>query len=422
MLKTKITLLISLLLLLISGNVGAQNNTSSPYSRFGYGELANPHFGKSSAMGGTGIGVRSQNSINNLNPAAYTAIDSMTFLFEIGFMGKQSWYSNETSAYQKFTGNIEYFSLEFPITRYLAFSAGIQPFSYVGYDFATTDSVAVLDETGQINENTKMVHYQSAYSGTGGTYKVYGGLSGKIGKHFAAGIDLNYLYGNIENLRTLTFLESTVGYASTQQYINLELSDISFRYGLQYFTDLNNNRSLTAGLVFEPKTKLDGKYTVGTNTADTTTVESGSWFELPLMIGVGASYEIKKKLLLAGDFSFTDWSNAKYFGEKDTLVSQYSLNLGAEYLPNKNSKKYFSRVRYRAGFHYTTGYIEVNDEIPNNLGISFGMGLPVKGKSVINVGAEYGKTGKKTQMREEYFKFTISASFGETWFFKRKFD
>ncbi len=407
-----------MLLLMLSGNVLAQNNTSSPYSRFGYGELANPHFGKSSAMGGTGIGVRAQNSINNLNPAAYTAIDSLTFLFEIGFMGKQSWYSNEQSSYRKFTGNIEYFALEFPITRYLAFSAGIQPFSYVGYDFSTTDSVAVPQSTGE----TKQVHYQSTYSGTGGTYKISGGLSGKIGKHFAAGIDLNYLYGNIDNTRTLTFLETTVGYASTQQYINLEVSDINFRYGVQYFTHLNNNRSLTAGLVFEPNTKLDGKYTVGTSGVDTTTVESGSDFELPLMVGVGASYEIKKKLLLAGDFSFTDWANAKYFGLRDTLVSQYSLNLGCEYLPNQNSKKYFNRVRYRAGFHYTTGYINVNDETPNNFGISAGLGLPVKGKTIVNIGAEYGKTGKKSQLREEYLKFTISMSFGETWFFKRKFE
>ncbi len=407
-----------MLLLMVSGNVLAQNNTSSPYSRFGYGELANPRFGKSFAMGGTGIGVRAQNSINNLNPAAYTAIDSMTFLFEIGFMGKQSWYSTEQNAYRKFTGNIEYFALEFPINRYLGFSLGIQPFSYVGYDFATTDSVAVPQSTGEI----KQVHYQSSYSGTGGTYKVYGGLSGKIGKHFAAGIDLNYLYGNIDNTRTLTFLETTVGYASTQQYINLEVSDINFRYGLQYFTELNNSRLLTAGLVFEPKTKLNGKYTVGTSGVDTTTVESGSDFELPLMVGAGASYEIKKKLLLAGDFSFTDWANAKYFGLRDTLVSQISLNLGCEYLPNQNSKKYFNRMRYRAGFHYTSGYVDVNDKVPNNFSISFGLGLPVRGKTVINVGAEYGKTGNKSQLSEEYFKFTLSASFGEAWFFKRKFE
>ncbi len=418
MLRNKITFLFSVILFCLSMSISAQNNTSSPYSRFGYGELANTRFGKSSAMGGTGIGVRAKNNINNLNPATYTAIDSMTFLFEIGFMGKQSWYGNEQSSYRKFTGNVEYFALQFPIGKYLAFSGGIQPYSYLGYSFATTDSVALHRLSGE----TKQIHYQSSYAGTGGTYKIYGGLSGKIGKHLALGVDVNYLYGNITNTKELTFLETEVGYASTVQDINLEVSDVNFRFGAQYFTELSKNRSLAAGVVFEPKTKLSGTYTVDTTNVNTTAKDSGSAFEIPLMLGAGLSYEIRNKLLLAGDFSFTDWANANYFGIKDTLVSQYSANVGCEFLPNYNSKNYLSRIRYRAGVHYTTGYIDANNQTPNNWGVSLGFGLPVRGKTYINLGAEYGQMGVKSQLREEYLKFTLSASFGEMWFFKRKFE
>ena len=37
----------------------AQNNTNSPYTRFGYGDLGERSFGAGRAMGGVGYGLRS---------------------------------------------------------------------------------------------------------------------------------------------------------------------------------------------------------------------------------------------------------------------------------------------------------------------------------------------------------------------------
>ena len=53
----------------------AQNNTNSPYTRFGYGELADRSFGAGRAMGGVGYGLRSSKQINPLNPASYSCIN-----------------------------------------------------------------------------------------------------------------------------------------------------------------------------------------------------------------------------------------------------------------------------------------------------------------------------------------------------------
>lgn len=422
MIRNKI-LLVSLLLVTVVGHTLAQNSTSSPYSRFGYGELANTRYGKSFAMGGTAIGMRAQNSINNMNPAAYTAIDSMTFLFEFGAMGKQSWYATEDQKYRKFSANLEYFALELPIGKYLGFSAGMQPYSYVGYSVNETGTTPFTDTESS-------VHWTKSFTGKGGISEIYGGLSGKIGKHLAAGINLQYLYGNIDNMRQLSFDETEVGYATTTQTIGLRVTDINFRYGLQYFTDLNEKERLTAGVIFENKTKLDGTLVVGTSGVDTTEMKSGSAFELPMMIGAGLSYEIKKKLTLAADFSYTDWASCKYYDfdeagdmqKANSLVSQTQFAVGGEFIPDINAKNYLKRIRYRAGFHYSTGYIEMNNYVPDNYGITFGMGLPIRGKSLVNIGAEYGKTGSTEQLREDYLKFTISASFGETWFFKRRFE
>ena len=60
-------------------------------------------------MGGTAIGMRNKGSINMANPASYTSIDSMCFMFEVGMMGKVSNYTNSQNAQKtSFTGNIEF--------------------------------------------------------------------------------------------------------------------------------------------------------------------------------------------------------------------------------------------------------------------------------------------------------------------------
>ena len=41
----------------------AQNNTNSPYTRFGYGDLGERSFGAGRAMGGVGYGLRSPKQI-----------------------------------------------------------------------------------------------------------------------------------------------------------------------------------------------------------------------------------------------------------------------------------------------------------------------------------------------------------------------
>ena len=62
----------------------AQSNTKSPYSRYGYGKLADNSIGMSRGMGGIGYGLRNSQQINVMNPASYAAMDSLTFLLDLG--------------------------------------------------------------------------------------------------------------------------------------------------------------------------------------------------------------------------------------------------------------------------------------------------------------------------------------------------
>lgn len=422
MLKNKITAWATISMLFVSILSFAQNNTSSPYSRFGYGEISDNSSGKSRGMGGVSIGVRSNNSINPANPASYSGIDSLTFLFEFGAAGKQSFFKDKTGNTAKdFTANIEYLTMEFPLSKYLAGSLGLVPYSVVGYSFSKYDSTAIPTNTGTDN----YINYTKEFTGSGNVTQAYGGLSAKIGKHFALGVNVAYLFGTLENTRYLYFDESTGSYYATLQTQSLRVRDVNLRYGLQYFTELKNKNKLTIGLAFETKSRLGGSYTIQTSGIDTISSSNGSDFETPLFVGLGASYTINNRVTLASDLQFQNWANAKYFGKTDTLKNRTKVSIGAEFLPSKLARRYASRIIYRVGANASSGYLNVNDKSLSDYAFTAGLGLPVRGsKSMLNLGFEYGKRGSTAngQIREQYFKFSVSATFNELWFFKRRFE
>jgi len=416
---TKFSLVV--LFVMVSGLTLAQNNTNSPYTRFGYGEITDNGSGKSKAMGGTSIGIRSNTCINTANPASYTSIDSLTFMFEFGGIGQMSRFTNSQGSIHTYNANIEYITMQFPIKKWLAGSAGLLPYSFVGYNFSSQDSIPT-----STNNGIEQVKYTLRSLGTGSLNQAYIGLSAKIGKHFAIGLNTSYIFGSIQNTDSLTFVKSdiTSGSAPTTRNATLSVRDINFRYGLQYFTNLSKNTKLTVGLIFENKSSLNGDYSLGISGVDTISSKNKASFEKPLTIGGGLSFDFKDKLTIGGDFLYQNWADAKFFGVKDSLSNRTKFSIGGEYLPNINSKKYINKMTYRFGAFLKNDYLNINKST-SDYGLTFGLGLPSKGtKSLFNLGFEYGKIGSVSNnlIKEDYYKISFNVTFNETWFFKRRFE
>ena len=70
--------------LVLSLSIQAQNESNSPYSRFGIGELHNFSTATQSAMGGVGIADNDPYSININNPASYSTIFKQRFIMQTG--------------------------------------------------------------------------------------------------------------------------------------------------------------------------------------------------------------------------------------------------------------------------------------------------------------------------------------------------
>lgn len=394
----------------------AQNNTNSPYTRFGYGELVDASTGEQRGMGGLGIGTRLNNSINAINPASYSAVDSLTFMFDMGMSGLLSRFSDPNGSNTSFNSNLEYLNMKFPLTKWMGFSAGLLPYSFSGYSFFRADSIQIPTH----NQSPSTAYYTENYSGTGGISQVYTGIGVKLFDHIALGVNAYYMFGDVTNNRSLLFSGSSMN--SATQVNAIKVSNFRFRYGAQFFNTFAEKHVLTLGVVYENKAPLNGRF-VQTHfalPADTIVYEND--FELPMTLGGGIYYTYDGRLSVGLDYTLQQWGDALFFGRTDSLSNRSKWVIGSEYIPNPRGNRYSDRIRYRAGIHLHDPYYKVGGIVPpKNFGMSFGVGLPLRASNtVVNAAIEYGKVGERSIFREDYFKLTVNATFNENWFFKRK--
>ena len=209
--------------------LSAQNLTSSPYSRYAYGDLNENVPTAYRGMGGVGFGMRNNKAINPSQPASFTACDSLTFMMDVAASVNWSRYQDATGQRNKANGSLEYVTVQIPFWKqWIAFSAGLLPYSSVGY----TISLDGETEGGDY-------HFNELYEGSGSISEVYGGLSFNALNWFAAGVNVYYMWGNLNRMRTLTFTES--GLNPTIQDELLHVSSVRLRYGAQFFHTWQNH-------------------------------------------------------------------------------------------------------------------------------------------------------------------------------------
>lgn len=401
-----ISLLFVLLgLLLVAPSVWAQNGTSSPFSRYAYGDLNDNVSNTYRAMGGVGIGMRSNKVICAAQPASYTACDSLTFMFDLAASVMWSRYADASGVRNKANGNLEYLTMQFPLwKRYIALSLGVLPYSSVGYDIVQSDSIG------------SAYHYQKSYTGAGGISEVYAGLSFNICHWVALGANVYYMFGETKNTRTLSFSEASL--SPTSQESAFKVSSVRFRYGLQLFHTFGDH-SFALGGIFENKQKLRGTYVaLETSSADTVAF-SETGFELPMVYGGGLSYNWSNRLTVAFDYQNQCMSKVLYQGRVGDLKDRSKYSLGLEYRNNPSGRRYVDRMLWRCGVSLADSYSVSTAAKDITAGI--GVGFPLRtSATVFNATLEYGHRGGAGTLVENSLRLTINASISENWFFKRK--
>ncbi len=412
----------------------AQKNTFSPYSRFGLGDFQSGGFGRNSAMGGVGIGLSSSYHLNDLNPASYTSMDTLSFYFEAGINGFKQEFQTTNTKSSFSDSNFSYFALGFPVSKWGFLSLGLKPASFVGYD--------IYDDNQSSSTSTTDENYtKSNISGQGNTNKAYAGLAIKPIKNLSLGMHYTYFFGRIDHYKVSSYVndEDAPKFGINQEII---VNDYVLDFGFQYTYDFSETHQLTLGATYTPQTAMKGKdnYESGTGTVtsnngkiltisdviDSTDEDySENAFEMPTSYGVGLSYTMKDKLTLAADYKTELWSKTISPKSNAELGDAEKMAFGVEYIPNdRSARNYLARIRYRLGTHYNKEMLIIEDQQIKDFGISFGVGLPLKrSKTSFNLAVEMGQRGTTDYnlIQENYTRFIFNMTFHERWFVKRKF-
>jgi hypothetical protein len=399
----------------------AQDNTSSPYSYYGLGEIKFKGTQDSRAMGGLNI-VGDSIHLNLINPASYSKLKLTTFA--VGGTSNFNKLKTDSDKEKAQRTTLDYIAVGLPLGKF-GVSFGLTPFSAVGYknqDISTIDG----------EERTRL------FSGEGTINRVFIGTSYSINKSLSVGLDFSYNFGKL-NSQAVEFLSEPAIQLGTREKNSSNIKGISANIGLLYNTPINTKTNLYTSFTFSPESKLnsDNSRNIATiiyniNGAELVADEedidvNDTKLIVPTKFSFGAGIGNTKKWLVGTELTFSQ--NSKLVNRFDDILdvnfeNSTKISIGGYYIPKYDSfSSYLNRVVYRAGFRYENTGLIVNNESINDYGMNFGLGLPV-GASSINLGFEFGKKGTTSNglIEENYFNLSVGLSLNDIWFKKRKID
>lgn len=412
----------------------AQSGTNSPYSQFGLGVLSDQTSGFNRGMNGLGLGFREHNQVNYLNPASYSAIDSLSFIFDVGASGQITNFQDGDVKKNANNADLEYVVAGFRLFRHLGVSAGLIPFTNIGYNYSNSNYVGGSLSTLATN----------TYSGSGGVHEVYFGAGWEPFKGFSIGANIGYLWGDYERSLINSYSDS---YANTlSKYYTGDVRSYKLDVGVQYTAHVMKKDWLTLGVTYTLGHKLGADpqcQVISTNSStsvsDTATYVVNNGLEMPDMFGVGLTWNHDNKWKVGIDYSLQKWADTEYPEysvvndvpqytlQKDLFKDRHKFTIGGEYIPKANSRNFFNRIHYRAGVSYATPYIKVNGQDgPKEISASIGFGIPImnayNNRSVLNISGQFVRSDASGLIKENTFRINIGLTFNERWFAKWKVE
>ena len=402
----------------------AQRTNSSPYSFFGIGDQSKLKTVEEIAMGQMGGVLDSEFQLSFTNPASYGSLLWTTYVFSGG--NKTNKVDDGEIEQTSSAASLTYIAIGIPIRGNQGMAAGLQLNSAVGYSLLEQ----LYNENNELNETNLL-------SGNGGTSRLFLGYGYKFPFNLNLGVEVAYIFGGITN----SIVNRRAGVQlATENITQSNLNGVSYKFGAQYTIDMSNNMHVKLGTTFNFGYDLQDQGSQYLFTKDNTidgstfprdTIRSKDFsgtikypLQTILSAGIGKSNKwfagVEYTLANAVDFDDTIYSENPGY----EYVNSNSLSVGGFFTPKYNSiASYWNRVTYRAGFAYKNLGLVVNDTEIDDIGISFGVSLPLGLKiSNFNLGFELGKRGttENNLILENYYNFRLSISLNDKWFGKRR--
>ncbi|WP_225872229.1 outer membrane protein transport protein [Pedobacter frigidisoli] len=423
---------IAAILVLVCGlGAQAQVTTSSPYSRYGLGNIKGSLLPQLRAMGGISTAVNKVtgfNYINMQNPASYSGISLTTI--DIGMSAGLTSLQRNSLKETSFNSTFSHLAFAAPVTRRSALSFGILPYSDLGYSYRNT---VKIDTTTA----------QQLYEGEGGLSKAYLGYGYRFGDHLRIGGNLEYIFGNLETTRSTEY--SSVGAYNAKLQNKNSVGGVNFSYGIQYDFNVGKKTIVTLGYsgtnsgtinstqtFYATRYLRDAAGNEGLALDTLSAVDNGkSSLKLPLTHNFGISIQQNDKWLIGADFRMGKWSQTSINNVNQGLQDSWGASLGGQWTPDAFSyNSYMKRIDYRLGVNYDKTYIQIGNQDIKQMGASLGFGFPLPTATggtafyKINFTAEVGQRGTLTNnlVKEQYVNFHLGFTLNDTWFRKYRVD
>jgi hypothetical protein len=404
-----------LILIIIFSTSLIAGDGGSTYTRYGLGDLRYLQSGRSVGLGGAGLAIFSNYSINRLNPAAWTTLYRTRY--EISGMYEGIFTSDQVKS--AYFDDITFggFMVSFPLmpSRGITLAGGLLPYSKVKYAVTTHTEIDQLQ-------------FENKYIGEGGVSAANLGSSVRIGPDINIGARINYYFGPLSYTTQQIF--SGTSYTNPEVRRSTYLSGIGLTFGgiftgLDELLKLPKTSSLNIGLILTTASNLKQtreKYYKFNNQVvlsyDTLITETKA-IHIPYAMGAGISYSTDR-ILIASDFYYQGWKGNE-IPETPEMQNTMRISLGTEFLPKKDpSTSPLKQTVYRAGLYYNSTYYKINNHAIDEYGLTAGISIPIFSEIRLDFGADYCIRGTKTDnlQKDNIIRFVFSLAGGEPWFIR----
>ncbi len=431
----------------------AQNGINSPYSRYGLGIQSERSMGFNKGMGGVAQGFRDGKEVNAANPASYSAVDSLSAIFDLGLSLQNGNYKMDKLQQNVRNTSLDYVAFQFRAAKHVGVTLGLMPLTNIKYSFASaSESLSGTDD----------ITSSYSFSGDGGTREVFLGAGWQPCKQLSLGMNAGYIWGDYTHNMTMSFSESSI--FSMARVYSADIRTYDLQAGLQFIQPVGKSDKVVVGATYSFGHDINNRAYRTTQTINSSSIETQSVdtihnaFQLPHSIAAGLAYYHKDRWRVGADFELQKWSDCRFPNQQTSLSSdgtqqesytstkgqlndRMKISAGVDWTPNPNNlTSYFSRCTYKAGAFYSKSYAKADmtghvTDKPHEIGVSAGISMPVANRwiwhnvPVINMSVQWVQTNipylnsttmKQAALKENYLRFCIGLTFNEHWFYKSK--
>lgn len=390
-------------------------NTASPYSIIGIGNIEKSSFDKTSGLGYAGVALVSDKDVLIGNPASLSFLRNYsyyhnTFYFDIAARYKNVNYSGDpiknSTANQ--SNDLQFRKLTFttkPKPKW-GLSFGLLPFSSTNYSFTGVRRVQGSNET-----------VPAAYDGNGSTNLIYLSNSLALSKKLSIGVQSAVLFGNFKD-REVVYSAITDSVLTKEKTVFV--SKIVFKGGIIFKDTINKNWNYSLGATGSLRSNMRANYKVKITDGASILKDNEdlitNYTSLPAIFTTGLAVNFKNTYTFVLDYAHQDWSSLNIKGLNYSLKNSDRISTGINYhfYPKANDKKkeHFLQLGY---YNHNTN-LSIYGEKINEFAFTLGAGIQL-GSLTLQAALEAGSKGTTNMglVKENFTQFGIGLTYRDLW-------